>query len=58
MPYMDWHTIISIFGYKVCKCNECGTIHLQSKHGTVRIWGRSCSRHIYYYERLKEDITV
>lgn len=47
MPYMDWHTIVTVFGYKLSKCNECGTIHLQSKRKTVRIWGKSCTKHIH-----------
>lgn len=51
MPYMDWHVIVQAFGYKLIKCNECGTIHLQSKRKTVRIWGKTCARHIPPYTR-------
>lgn len=52
MPYMDWHVLISVFGVKLIKCNECGSLHLQHGQKTVRIWGSSCLRHSYRHTHI------
>lgn len=47
MPYMEWEIIINIFGFKILRCYECGSIYLQHNNKTTRIKGKSCLRHTY-----------
>jgi hypothetical protein len=47
MPYMDWHIMFNVFGLKLIKCNECGSLYIQYRYKTTRIWGKSCLKHSY-----------
>jgi|GEM_PF-3313296 hypothetical protein len=55
MPYMEWKLLFHVFGLKLFRCCECGSIYFRNNHKTIRIWGESCLKHSYQRTDLLEQ---
>lgn len=57
MTYVYWSRVLSIFGWSLYRCMECGSIYVAGYGYKKRLLGESCTKHIRDYKQLKSDTT-